>query len=123
MSARSRELVGLLPVSLLVTAGFTAVLVARSGDNINKATLTYGAIFLGACVLGHLFIRVRLPDADPYLFPLGALIAGFGLVMLYRIDTTFAIKQATWFGVGLLLFCAVIVFLRDYRTLERYRYT
>jgi cell division protein FtsW (lipid II flippase) len=122
MSPRTRELFGLVPVSLLVTAGFTAVLITRSHDT-DTSTLTYGAIFLGACVLGHMFIRVRLPDADPYLFPLAALIAGFGLVMLYRIDTTFAIKQATWFGVGLGLFCLVILFLRDYRTLERYRYT
>jgi cell division protein FtsW (lipid II flippase) len=122
MSARTRELLGLVPVSLLVTGGFTAVLITRSNQT-GTATLTYGAVFLAACVLGHLFIRVRLPHADPYLFPLAALIAGIGLVMLYRIDTTFAIKQATWFGVGLGLFCLVILFLRDYRTLERYRYT
>ena len=49
MSARNRELFGLLPVTLLVTAGFTAVLITRSRD-INKVTITYGAIFLGACV-------------------------------------------------------------------------
>ena len=79
MSARNRELFGLLPVSLLVTAGFTAVLITRSRD-INKVTITYGAIFLGACVFGHIFIRARLPDADPYLFPLCALLAAFGLV-------------------------------------------
>jgi cell division protein FtsW (lipid II flippase) len=111
-----------VPVTLLVTAGFTAVLITRSNQT-GTATLTYGAVFLAACVFGHLFIRVRLPNADPYMFPLAALIAGVGLVMLYRIDTTFAIKQATWFGVGLGLFCLVILFLRDYRTLERYRYT
>jgi cell division protein FtsW (lipid II flippase) len=122
MSPRTRELFGLVPVALLVTAGFTAVLITRT-QQTGTATLTYGAIFLAACVLGHIFIRVRLPNADPYLFPLAALIAGFGLVMLYRIEPEFAIKQATWFGVGLALFCAVILFLRDYRTLERYRYT
>ena len=122
MTARTRELFGLIPVSLLVTAGFTAVLITRT-EQTGTATLTYGAIFLAACVLGHIFIRVRLPNADPYLFPLAALVAGFGLVILYRIDTAFAIKQATWFGVGLGLFCLVILFLRDYRTLERYRYT
>jgi cell division protein FtsW (lipid II flippase) len=121
MSARTRELFGLVPVTLLVTAGFTAVLITRTSQT-GTVTLTYGAIFLAACVLGHMFIRVRLPYADPHLFPLAALIAGFGLVILYRIDTEFAIKQATWFGVGLALFCVVIVFLRDYRTLERYRY-
>src|SRR3712207_7728978 len=38
------------------------------------ATLTYGAFFLALCVLGHLFIRARLPDADPYIFPLAALL-------------------------------------------------
>jgi cell division protein FtsW (lipid II flippase) len=123
MSARSRELLGLLPVSLLVTAGFTAVLIARTGANINKATLTYGAIFLGACLVGHIFIRARLPYADPYMYPLVALLSGIGLVELYRINPSLAWKQATLFGVGLALFVATVLFLRDYRALERYRYT
>jgi cell division protein FtsW (lipid II flippase) len=123
MSARSRELLGLLPVSLLVTAGFTAVLVARTGANINKATITYGAVFLGACVVGHIFIRARLPYADPYMFPLVALLSGFGLIEIYRINPDLAWKQATLFGVGLALFVGTILFLRDYRALERYRYT
>jgi cell division protein FtsW (lipid II flippase) len=123
MSARSRELLGLLPVSLLVTAGFTAVLIARTGANINKATITYGAIFLGACLVGHIFIRARLPYADPYMYPLVALLSGIGLVELYRINPNFAWKQATLFGIGLALFVATVLFLRDYRALERYRYT
>jgi len=122
VSARSRELFGLVPVTLLVTAGFTAVLITRSAQT-GTVTLTYGAIFLGCCLFAHIFIRVRLPDADPYIFPLAALLAAFGLVMIYRIDPTFAIKQAGWFVFGELLFCATIVFLRDYRVLERYRYT
>ena len=93
MSARSRELLGLIPVSLLVTAGFTAVLIARA-DEIQTVTVTYGAIFLGLCVFAHLFIRARLPDADPYLFPLAALLVAFGLVMIYRIDEELARQQA-----------------------------
>jgi cell division protein FtsW (lipid II flippase) len=122
VSARSRELFGLLPVTLLVTGGFTAVLITRSSQ-INKVTITYGAFFLGCCLFAHIFIRARLPNADPYLFPLGALLAAFGLVMIYRIDSKLAREQAEWFVVGLALFCATIVFLRDYRVLERYRYT
>ena len=122
MSARSRELFGLMPVSLLVTAGFTAVLITRA-DEVQTVTVTYGALFLGACVLAHLFIRARLPDADPYLFPLAALLTAFGLVMIYRVDEELAREQALLFGFALLLFCATIVFLRDHRVLERYRYT
>jgi cell division protein FtsW (lipid II flippase) len=122
MSARTRELFGLLPVSLLVSAGFAAVLVTRSED-ISEATATYGLVFLALCVFAHLFIRARLPDADPYMFPLAALLAAVGLVEIYRIDPTLAREQAQWFVVGLLLFCATVVFLRDHHVLERYRYT
>ncbi len=67
-------------------------------------------------------IRVRLPDADPYLFPIVAVLASVGLVMIYRLDDTLARDQAQWFVVGLAFFAATIVLLRDYRTLERYRY-
>src|ERR671915_1275252 len=121
MSARMRELFGLLPVSLLVAAGFAAVLSTRA-ENVSDATLTYGAFFLGLCVLAHLFIRARLPDADPYLFPLGALLAAIGLVLIYRIDAELAREQAQWFVVGLVLFCVTILVVKDHHVLERYRY-
>ena len=122
MSARNRELVGLIPASLLVTAGFAAVFIQRSSAHSNLS-LTYGAIFLGLCVAGHIFIRTTLPRADPYMFPLVALLASFGLVMVYRIDSTLAFAQARWFVLGLILFAATILLFRDYRRLERYRYT
>ncbi len=113
---------GLIPVSLLVSAGFAAVLLTRTED-VSDATATYGLVFLGLCVFAHLFIRARLPDADPYLFPLAALLAAFGLVVIYRIDAELAREQAQWFVIGLLFFCATIAFLRDHHALERYRYT
>ena len=121
MSARNRELIGLFPVAALITAGFTAVYMARSSD-LGSVSLTYGGIFLALCLGVHLFIRVTLPDADPYLFPLVALLAAFGLVMIYRIDDTLARQQAAWFVAGIVLFAATILLVRDVRALERYRY-
>jgi cell division protein FtsW (lipid II flippase) len=123
MSARNRELLGLIPASLLVTAGFAAVFIQQgSSEKLSNLSLTYGAIFLGLCVAAHVFLRVALPYADPYLFPLVAVLASFGLVVIYRIDDTLARQQAQWFVVGLGLFVATITFLRDYRKLEQYRY-
>ena len=122
MSARNRELVGLIPASLLVTAGFAGVFIQRS-NALSNVSLTYGAIFLGLCLFAHIFIRLTLPQADPYMFPLVAVLASFGLVMIYRIDSTLARQQAQWFVLGLILFGATIVVFRDYRKLERYRYT
>lgn len=121
MSARNRELIGLIPVALLLTAGFTAVLTVR-GSEVNDLSLIFGGYFLAICVVTHMVIRIRLPNADPYLFPLVALLAAIGLVMIYRIDESLARDQANWFVLGLILFIATIVLLRDYHVLERYRY-
>ncbi|MEA2156571.1 MAG: hypothetical protein QOE11_2711 [Solirubrobacteraceae bacterium] len=123
MTARNRELLGLIPATLLVTAGFTAVFIQR-GDLLSNVSLVYGAIFLGLCLAAHLVLRVTLPHADPYMFPLVAVLACFGLVMLYRLDAKFAREQAQWFVVGLLFFAGTIFALReDHRVLERYRYS
>jgi cell division protein FtsW (lipid II flippase) len=121
-SARNRELLALVPASLLLTAGFAAVFIERN-DVLTNVSLTYGALFLALCLAAHIVLRVTLPYADPYLFPLFAVLACFGLVMIYRIDEKLAREQAQWFVIGLGLFAATIVLLRDYRVLERYRYT
>ena len=121
-SARNRELLALVPASLLLTAGFAAVFIERN-DVLSNVSLTYGAIFLGLCLAAHIVLRFTLPYADPYLFPLFAVLACFGLVMIYRIDEKLAREQAQWFVIGLGLFAATIILLRDYRVLERYRYT
>lgn len=122
MSARNREALALLPSALLVTAGFAAIFLKRDAF-LSDASLTYGAVFLGLCLVGHLVIRFTAPNADPYLFPLVAVLACFGLVELYRIDDSFARLQAQWFVVGLGLFAVTMVMLRDIHVLERYRYT
>jgi cell division protein FtsW (lipid II flippase) len=121
-SARNRELVALVPVALLLTAGFAAVF-AQENARLGNLSLVYGAYFLAVCLATHVYLRIRLPNADPYLFPLVALLTAFGLVMVYRIDANLARDQANWFVVGLVLFALAIHFLRDYDVLERYRYT
>jgi len=119
--ARNRELLALIPVALLLTAGFAAVF-AQENSKLANLSVTYGLYFLAICVATHIYLRVRLPNADPYLFPLMAVLTAFGLVMLYRIDESLARDQANWFVFGLILFALTIQFLRDYDVLERYRY-
>jgi cell division protein FtsW (lipid II flippase) len=136
LSARNRELLGLIPSALLVIGGFTAIFIqseqnapgASTNLTLNHASsvsLSYGLIFLGLCLAAHLVIRWALPYADPYLFPLVAVLASIGIVMVYRIDPVLARQQATWMVAGLILFAATILALRrqGVGVLERYRYT
>jgi cell division protein FtsW (lipid II flippase) len=136
ISARNRELLGLVPAALLVIAGFTAIFIQQQNNSpgastnltlnhASSASLTYGAIFLGLCLAAHLVIRFALPHADPYLFPLVAVLASVGIVMIYRIEPVLARQQAQWMVLGLMLFAATILALRKrgVGVLERYRYT
>ncbi len=135
-SARNRELLGLVPSALLVTAGFTAIFIQsentapRASTNLtlnhaSSLSLSYGLLFLALCLAAHLVIRFALPDADPYMFPLVAVLASVGIVMVYRINPTLARQQAQWMVLGLVLFAATILALRrrGVGVLERYRYT
>lgn len=108
MTARNREALALLPSALLITAGFTAIFLKRD-EFVSNTSLIYGGVFLGLCLVGHLVIRFTAKNADPYLFPLVALLACFGLVELYRIDQSFAQAQARWFVVGLGLFSVTLI--------------
>jgi cell division protein FtsW (lipid II flippase) len=119
--ARNRELLALIPVAALLTAGFAGVF-AQESSQLGNASLVYGAYFFAVCLATHIYLRIRLPNADPYLFPLVALLTAIGLVMVYRIDESLARDQANWFVLALVLFALTIQFLRDYEVLERYRY-
>jgi cell division protein FtsW (lipid II flippase) len=136
LKPRNRELLGLIPAALLVTAGFTAIFIQEQNDSsgastnvtlnhVSSVSLTYGLLFLGLCLAGHLVIRFALPYADPYMFPLAAVLASVGIVMVYRINPSLARQQAQWMVIGLILFAATIVWLkrRGIGVLERYRYT
>src|SRR5580704_3494404 len=136
LSARNRELLGLVPSALLVTGGFTAIFIQAQNNSpgaatnvtfnhISSVSLAYGALFLGLCLAAHIVIRIALPYADPYLFPLVAVLASVGIVMVYRIEPTLARQQAQWMVLGLALFAATILALRKrgVSVLERYRYT
>ena len=51
----------------------------------------------------HQAILKRLPDADPYLFPAAALLSGWGLLTVWRLDPVFGGRQMIWLGVSMLV--------------------
>ncbi len=130
LGPRNRELLGLIPSALLVTAGFTAIFI-QTQNKVSGTSLTYGGAFLALCLATHIVIRRVTPHADPYLFPLAAVLASVGIVELYAISINgssayagVARQQGEWLAVGLICFTVTIVALRDgrYMQLENYRY-
>ena len=89
--------------------------------------LRYGLGLGALALLAHLAVRRWARYADPLLLPIAVLLNGLGLVVIYRLDrstphASTAPTQLLWSTIGVALFIAVVVLLRDHRVLQRYAY-
>jgi cell division protein FtsW (lipid II flippase) len=122
VSARSRELTGLVVAALLAGIALASVTIARDAQASANA-VTWGALFLGLYLVAHVVVRRTVPYADGALLPLTAVLTAFGLASIYRLDSSDGGRQALWVAVGVAVLSATLIWLRrDYRVLESYRY-
>ncbi|MFF3914642.1 FtsW/RodA/SpoVE family cell cycle protein [Streptomyces sp. NPDC001852] len=123
---RGIELALILLSVLLSVYGYCAVGLARTGT-VPPGAVGYGAGLGVLALCAHIAVRVRAPYADPLFLPIGVLLNGLGLVLIYRLDreTTHdqaAPAQLVWSTLGIGLFIGVVLVLRDHRVLQRYAY-
>ncbi|MEU1576224.1 FtsW/RodA/SpoVE family cell cycle protein [Streptomyces collinus] len=123
---RGIELALIVLAVLLSVYGYCAVGLARHGT-LPPGAAGYGAGLGVLALLAHLAVRLRAPYADPLLLPIGVLLNGLGLVLIYRLDLETpgdraAPAQLVWSTLGVALFILVVLLLRDHRVLQRYTY-
>ncbi|BCL22983.1 FtsW/RodA/SpoVE family cell cycle protein [Streptomyces tuirus] len=123
---RGIELALIVLAVLLSVYGYCAVGLARHGA-LPPGAAGYGAGLGVLALLAHLAVRLRAPYADPLLLPIGVLLNGLGLVLIYRLDLETpgdraAPAQLVWSTLGVALFILVVLLLRDHRVLQRYTY-
>jgi len=123
---RGVELALIVVAVLLSVYGYCAVGLARQGT-VPPGAAGYGAGLGVLALVAHLAVRCRAPYADPLLLPIGVLLNGLGLVLIYRLDLETpgdraAPTQLVWSTVGVALFIVTALFLRDFRVLQRYSY-
>ncbi|SOD83778.1 FtsW/RodA/SpoVE family cell cycle protein [Streptomyces sp. Ag109_G2-15] len=123
---RGIELALIVLAVLLSVYGYCAVGLARTGT-VPPGAVGYGAGLGVLALCAHLAVRIRAPYADPLPLPIGVLLNGLGLVLIYRLDLETpgdgaAPTQLVWSTLGVGLFIVVVLMLRDHRVLQRYSY-
>ncbi|MGA5143167.1 FtsW/RodA/SpoVE family cell cycle protein [Streptomyces azureus] len=123
---RGIELALIVLAVLLSVYGYCAVGLAQHGT-LPRGAAGYGTGLGVLALLAHLAVRLRAPHADPLLLPIGVLLNGLGLVLIYRLDLETpgdraAPAQLIWSTLGVTLFILVVLLLRDHRVLQRYTY-
>ncbi len=122
MTARGRELFGLVVASSIAGVALASVTLAQDLE-ISPSVLAWAALFLAMYVAAHLVVRRITPYADGALLPLAAVLTAFGLVVNYRLEPDDGSRQALWVLIGVGVLAATLIALRhDYRVLESYRY-
>ena len=120
---RAKTGLGLLLLAISVSiAAYASVGLAQHG-RLPANLVIYGVLLAGAYVAAWFVVRLAAPGADPVLFPTAALLGGLGLAMLYRLRPEVASQQTVWLFVGLGVFVAILLLLRDDRQLDAYTYT
>ncbi len=136
-SRRNLELVLLVFAWTLGILGTLQVGWATGEGTPPRLWITTVAVAIIALVM-HVVVRMRAKYADPIMLPVGTLLTILGLIMIYRLDVADARRaelngapiptpdvysQLTWFAIVGILFCGVLILLRDHRRLQRYTFT
>jgi len=79
-------------------------------------------VWLGLMTLAHLATVKHLQERDPYLLPAAALLSGWGLLTIWRLDETFGFRQMIWLGVCVFIFILVLYLPHNLNFLRQYKY-
>ena len=67
-------------------------------------------------------VRHQLPNSDPYLLPVVALLSGWGLLTVWRLYPAFGLRQTAWLVVSIGVFVLGLHFPGLLAFLRRYKY-
>jgi cell division protein FtsW (lipid II flippase) len=66
------------------------------------------AVWLGMVLLVHIQLSRRLPERDPFLFPVTALLTGWGILTIWRLSNGLGLRQTAWLLlIGIVFMLAV----------------
>ena len=72
--------------------------------------------------LAHRATIRQLPERDPYLLPAAALLSGWGLLTIWRLDEVFGLRQTIWLAVSVGVFIFALYLPQNLIFLRRYKY-
>ena len=61
------------------------------------------AVWLVVFIILHRQVVKRLSESDPFFLPVAALLTGWGLLTIWRLDSEFGLRQTAWLAIAMVL--------------------
>jgi cell division protein FtsW (lipid II flippase) len=90
-------------------------------DPIDKGAIYMGLIVCGLITATQVLIRKFYPQGDKFLIIFACILSVIGIAVIYRLDSSVAIKQLIWFAAGILAFIALVVAIPDITNFAKYK--
>lgn len=121
-SWRKKEIHLLIYVFIFIMLGLGTIKLINPTIAYAWPPLLIGALTCLAFLATSVFLSFKNARSDNYVLPLVALLTGMGLVMLYRLSPSLAVKQFYWVMIGLVVFVLTTLFFKEYEQLDNYKY-
>lgn len=79
-------------------------------------------VWIVLMALAHRATIKQLPERDPYLLPAAALLSGWGVLTIWRLDEVFGLRQLIWLTISTLVFIFALYLPQNLIYLRRYKY-
>ncbi len=119
---RRRAELGLLIFGSFITVALYVLAELGQNSKIPEHIGPILGVVLALSLAAHLANRWLVPNANPVVLPIAALLNGIGYVVIARWNPPFAKAQAGWVALGIALYVLVLLTVRRTRDLDRYRY-
>lgn len=91
-------------------------------DPIDKGAIEMGLIVCALVTATQILIRKFYPQGDKFLITFACILSVIGMAVMYRLDTSVAIKQFMWFTAGIIIFIVLVVAIPDIRNFSKFKY-
>ena len=109
----------LLLTYILCLALFTNLAILK--DPIDYGAIKMGFVVCGFISISQILIRKFYPEGDKFLITFAGILSVIGIAVLYRLDTSVAVKQLVWYCAGSIIFTVCVVAISDFQDLFKFK--
>ena len=119
MKIKKDEIMLLILTYILCMALFINLAILK--DPIDMGAIKMGLIVCALVTATQILIRKFYPQGDKFLITFACILSVIGIAVMYRLDTSVAVKQFMWFTAGIIVFIVLVVAIPDIRNFSKYK--